>query len=944
MNDLFDLSRYRPLLDNFVDQLTGDGSSRGKFWKRQQLKSEAFFALLGFWQELNLMLNNGGLYESREKLRDELFAPFHTKMMAIHEKFEIDADYSQSGMLERFRDGIGETLTRSVLVRPTPTHRALIYEVEKFWRNFFRLKLMPVEGKETQVADISSEELKRQTVILSNFSRFTKSPSFINPPAVPRPGQQGFDNTISLKKNFGKKYVPESKLFSTEKANAIAGKMVKRVMPGLLNLLNDLTGDAVSGKMLVEISSNFHTVFAKKLVYTILQKAVDAKVDLRPLEQSFDAELDEEMYLFYGFLMELIFEKGSFRSFFNEFESSLDRLIMSYILMIQDIDTEDINDLVQSFKADDDEAQEIKEDFREAISNFRKIIEFGIDEPKIKGVSDDVKSTARKVFFNTFNHLKESADFPLKISLERAFEEGSLVDGLKNGLEQSFRRTLHVCMGYSIMLRGILYQAHPDNHEPDIGYEELNEIITSLAGEEDETLLLIALEKYMTDENPATVQSLEELFIHHAIKEGDYISIIPTDSQLFGATQTGKDKPLEESEIWALRNAHIAKNPLSLFDNWDKWVEAAGYANGLVTLSKESPESGDAQLERLTSDLEPDIRPVNLKTLIENAFQKNPEYASRITQVPAWVYDSKEDTASYDLEQFSEADWYMQEAVPNTSDSAQNVDEDPLRGLKQKYLEDLFATIQYEYKNLLILHEITEWKQNPIVRVENLLKRKGIDLDAVGIDPDIDYVEEVKGRSRSTQADIPKESPEGSKESVSAGEQFVFETADELVPTYTFLAVLTGCHRIQHTFVRLLSRQIAGLPEERRYEAPLWTSLSIGKEILHIIENGFFHILTGAEPGQKLEMFDNTMVLLDPEKVDYMQKRLHEALLNCKEPLEKYIKEQLELQFTREFPNFSKSKEFDYRLSYDISTCEGVIGTFLQGVEDILVRSEQGLS
>ncbi len=117
--------------------------------------------------------------------------------------------------------------------------------------------------------------------------------------------------------------------------------MVQRIMPGLLSLLNDLTGDAVSGKMLVEISSSFHSIFAKKLTCLIYQKAVDAKVDLRPLEEILDASLDEEMYLFYGFLMELIFEKGSFRSFFNEFESNLDRLIMGYVLVIQDVDTVD---------------------------------------------------------------------------------------------------------------------------------------------------------------------------------------------------------------------------------------------------------------------------------------------------------------------------------------------------------------------------------------------------------------------------------------------------------------------------------------------------------------------------------------------------------------------------------------------------------------------------
>lgn len=129
------------MMSSLMDAFWGTKDARGQALQRQTLYRKAYLELLDLWNVL--MTQAAGERGESIALGDgsdvqQALETFRVKMAAIFEEFEIGANYSRVGLLEKLSHYFSKQIHRSVASNESLV-KELQHELERFWNGFFAL-------------------------------------------------------------------------------------------------------------------------------------------------------------------------------------------------------------------------------------------------------------------------------------------------------------------------------------------------------------------------------------------------------------------------------------------------------------------------------------------------------------------------------------------------------------------------------------------------------------------------------------------------------------------------------------------------------------------------------------------------------------------------------------------------------------------------------------
>ncbi len=248
INDLLSLNRL--FATNLFNQLTGGREAVKQFVPRQQLKMRTYFTMIDFWEKISKELQKGVFHPSSLEEGGKvysMFEAFQNEMTEIFGDFEEGVSYTDEGMFERWRDGLGKILNRAVLGSRSALYREMEYEFERFWVSFFQLTRKPDSRVQRHTAREFVDEII--TLRAANFTKlreFGIGPEFME-------ADKGDINTVALKQQVEKNYLEKDIVISNSVADNSAELIAKRMLPGVMADAAALFADSLDGATLLKV-------------------------------------------------------------------------------------------------------------------------------------------------------------------------------------------------------------------------------------------------------------------------------------------------------------------------------------------------------------------------------------------------------------------------------------------------------------------------------------------------------------------------------------------------------------------------------------------------------------------------------------------------------------------------------------------------------------------
>lgn len=244
------LSLNRLFATNLFNQLTGGSEAMKQFVPRQQLKMRTYFTMIDFWEKISKELQKGVFHPSSLEEGGKVYAMFEEfqhEMTGIFGEFEIGVSYTDEGLFERWRDGLGKMLNRAVLGSRSALYREMEYEFERFWVSFFQLVREPEPLKPQHNADIVVD--KMLTLRAANFTKLRElglDPAFLET-------DEGDINTIALKQQVAENYLEKDIVISRTVADESAEMIAERILPGVMSDAAAMFTDSLDGATLLKV-------------------------------------------------------------------------------------------------------------------------------------------------------------------------------------------------------------------------------------------------------------------------------------------------------------------------------------------------------------------------------------------------------------------------------------------------------------------------------------------------------------------------------------------------------------------------------------------------------------------------------------------------------------------------------------------------------------------
>lgn len=248
INDLLSLNRL--FATNLFNQLTGGSEAMKQFVPRQQLKMRTYFTMIDFWEKISKELQKGVFHPNSLEEGGKVYAMFEKfqhEMTGLFGEFEIGVSYTDEGLFERWRDGLGKMLNRAVLGSRSALYREMEYEFERFWVSFFQLVREPEPLKQQQDADNVVDEMI--TLRAANFTKLRElglDPAFLET-------NEGDINTIGLKQQVDEHYLEKDIVISRTGADESAKMIAERILPGVLADAAAMFTDSLDGATLLRV-------------------------------------------------------------------------------------------------------------------------------------------------------------------------------------------------------------------------------------------------------------------------------------------------------------------------------------------------------------------------------------------------------------------------------------------------------------------------------------------------------------------------------------------------------------------------------------------------------------------------------------------------------------------------------------------------------------------
>ena len=247
INDFLSLNRL--FAANVIDQLTGGRVAIQQFLPRQQLKMRAYFVMIDFWQQLGEELEKGAVDpKSLEKGGRvyQLFEGFQEKITEVFDAFEPGVNYSEEGLFERWRDGIGRLVNRAVLGARGAAYREMEYEFERFWTQFFQLVRKPAAPAQASNDSITEQIITIRASNLTKLKQFGLKPPFLDTQNAER-------QVLALKQKLQTDYLLPDPTISAAAANQSAEKTAPRMLPAVLIDAAQLFTQSLDGATLLKV-------------------------------------------------------------------------------------------------------------------------------------------------------------------------------------------------------------------------------------------------------------------------------------------------------------------------------------------------------------------------------------------------------------------------------------------------------------------------------------------------------------------------------------------------------------------------------------------------------------------------------------------------------------------------------------------------------------------
>lgn len=244
------LSLNRLFATNILNQFTGGREAIQQFVPRQQLKMRTYFTMINFWESMSKELERGvfdpkSLEEGGSVYK--LFESFEADITTIFNDFEVHVDYSEEGLFERWRDGIGRLINRAVLGTKGASYRELEYEFERFWTSFFQLiRKPPVMVPLNETQHLVDDML---TIRAANFTKLKElgmEPEFLASDEVDK-------NTLALQQQISQNYLQKDIVISDTAADERAGLIAARMLPGVMADAAAMFADSLDGATLLKV-------------------------------------------------------------------------------------------------------------------------------------------------------------------------------------------------------------------------------------------------------------------------------------------------------------------------------------------------------------------------------------------------------------------------------------------------------------------------------------------------------------------------------------------------------------------------------------------------------------------------------------------------------------------------------------------------------------------